>query len=174
MEAAGPLTHCIRFHVLSSFSSLAPSELLGQQVMGPDATILVFWMLSFKSAFSLSSCTFVKQLFKFSSLSDLRVVSAAYLRLLIFFPAILIPVCASSSLAFRVMYSPYKLNMQGDNIQPWHTPFPILNQSFCFMSSSNCCFLACIQVSQEAGQVEWCSHRLKNFPVCCDPHGQKI
>ena len=32
------------------------------------------------------------------------------------------------------------------------------------MSSSNCCFLACIQISQEAGQVVWYSHLLKNFP----------
>ena len=32
------------------------------------------------------------------------------------------------------------------------------------MSGSNCCFLICIQISQEAGQVVWCSHLLKNFP----------
>ena len=32
------------------------------------------------------------------------------------------------------------------------------------MSSSNCCYLTCIQVSQEAGQVVWYSHLLKNFP----------
>ena len=32
------------------------------------------------------------------------------------------------------------------------------------MSSSNCCFLACIQVSQEAGQVVWYSHLFQNFP----------
>ena len=32
-----------------------------------------------------------------------------------------------------------------------------------FMSSSNCCFLTCIQISQEAGQVVWYSHLL-NFP----------
>ena len=32
------------------------------------------------------------------------------------------------------------------------------------MSSSNCCFLTCSQVSQEAGQVVWYSHPLKNFP----------
>ena len=48
---------------------------------------------------------------------------------LIFFPAILIPACDSSSLAFHIMYSAYKLNKQGDNIQSWHTPFPIWNQS---------------------------------------------
>ena len=32
------------------------------------------------------------------------------------------------------------------------------------MSSSNCCFLTCIQISQEAGQVAWYSHLFKNFP----------
>ena len=32
------------------------------------------------------------------------------------------------------------------------------------MSSSNCCFLTCIQVSQEAGQVVWYSHLFQNFP----------
>jgi len=34
----------------------------------------------------------------------------------------------------------------------------------CSMSSSNCCFLTCIQISQEADQVVWYSHLLKNFP----------
>ena len=34
----------------------------------------------------------------------------------------------------------------------------------CSMSSSNCCFLSCIQVSQEAGQVVWYSHLFQNFP----------
>ena len=57
------------------------------------------------------------------------VVLSAYLRLLIFPSAILIPACASSSLAFCKIYSAYKLNKQGDNIQPWHTPFPTWNQS---------------------------------------------
>ena len=61
--------------------------------------------------------------------SAIRVVSSAYLKLLIFLLEILIPACASSSLAFYVMYSAYKLNKQGDNIQPWYTPFPIWNQS---------------------------------------------
>ena len=40
----------------------------------------------------------------------------------------------------------------------------------CSMSSSNCCFLICIQISQEAGQVVWYSHLFQNFPFCCDPH----
>ena len=93
-------------------------------------------MLSFKPSFSLPSFTFIKRLFSSSSLSAIRVVSSVYLRLLIFLLAILIPTCASSSPAFLLMYSAYKLNKQGDNIQ----------------------------VSKEAGQVVWYSHLLKNFP----------
>ena len=58
--------------------------------MGPDAVILVFWMLSFKPAFSLSSFTCIKRLFSSSSLSAIKVVSSAYLRLLLFLQAILI------------------------------------------------------------------------------------
>ena len=98
------------------------------EVMGPDAMILVFWMLNFKPTFSLSSFTFIKNLFS-SLLSATRVVSFAYLKLLVFLPAILIPACASSSPTFHMMYSANKLNKQGDNIQPWHTPFPLWNQS---------------------------------------------
>ena len=108
-------------------STVSPS--ICHEVMGPDAMILVFWMLSFKPTFSLSTFTFIKRLFSSSSLSAIRVVSSAYLRLLIFLPAILIPSCASSSPAFLMMYSAYKLNKQGDNIHLWSTPFPMWNQS---------------------------------------------
>ena len=66
-------------------------------------------MLSFQSAFSLSSFTFIKRFFSSSSLSAIRVVSFAYLRLLIFLPAILIPACVASNPAFLVMYSAQKL-----------------------------------------------------------------
>ena len=96
--------------------------------MGPDAKISVFWMLSFKPTFSLSSFTFIKRLFS-SSLSAISVVSSAYLRWLIFLPAILIPACASSSPAFLLIYSAYKLNEQGDNMQPWCTLLLTWNQS---------------------------------------------
>ena len=97
--------------------------------MGPDAVIFVFWVLNFKPTFSLSSFTFIKRLFSSSLLSAIRAVSSAYVRLLIFLPEILIPACSSSSPALHMMYSAYKLNKQGDNIQPWRTPFPIWNQS---------------------------------------------
>ena len=108
-------------------SIVSPST--SHDMMGPDVMILVFWMLSFKLTCSLSSFTFIKRLFSSSSLSAIRVVSSAYLRWLIFLLAILIPACASSSPAFLMMYSAYKLNKQGDNIQPWRTPFLIRNQS---------------------------------------------
>ena len=97
--------------------------------MGPDAMVLVFWMLRFKPTFSLSSFTLIKKFFSSFLLSAIRVVSFAYLKLLIFLPAILIPACASSSPAFLMMYSAFKLNKQGDSIQPWCTPFLIWNQS---------------------------------------------
>ena len=111
----------------SRLSIFSPS--ICHKVMGPDAMILVFWVLSFKPAFSLSSFTFIKRLFTSSSLSPFRVVSSAYLRLLIVLQSILIPVCASSSPAFHMMCSAYKLNKAQWQYQPWCTPFPIWNQS---------------------------------------------
>ena len=58
-----------------------------------------------------------------------RMVSSPYLRLLIFFLLILTPACNSSSLAFLMMCSAYRLNKQGGSGQPCGTPFSILNQS---------------------------------------------
>ena len=58
--------------------------------------------LSFKPAFSLCSFSLIKRLFISSLISTIRIVSSAYLRLLIFLPAILIPACDSSSPAFHI------------------------------------------------------------------------
>ena len=75
-------------------STVSPVSLsIYHEVMGPDAMILVFWMLSFKPTFSLSSFTFIKKFISSSLLSAIR-VSSAYLRLLIFPLEILIPACA--------------------------------------------------------------------------------
>ena len=92
------------------------SPSISHEVMGPDVMILVFWMLSFKPAYPLFSFSFIKRLFSSSLLSAISVVLSAYLRLLIFLPASLISACASSSPAFLMMYSAYKLNKQCDNI----------------------------------------------------------
>ena len=64
----------------ATVSIVSPS--ICPEVIGPDAIILVFWMLNFKPTFSLSSFTFIKRLFSSSSLSTKSVVSSAYLRLL--------------------------------------------------------------------------------------------
>ena len=86
---------------------------------------LCFLNVEFEASFfTLRFHLYKKKLFSSSSLSAIRVISSAYLRLLIFLPAILIPPCDSSSLSFHVMYSAYKLNKQ-----PWCTPFPVWNQS---------------------------------------------
>ena len=94
------------------------SSFICDEAMEQDVMILIFGTLSFKPTFSLSSFTFIKRLLSSSLFSAIRVVSSAYLRLLIFLPAILIPASASSSPVFLMMHSAYKLNKQGDNIQP--------------------------------------------------------
>ena len=71
-------------------SIVSPS--ICHEVMGSYAMIFIFWMLNFKPVFSLSFFTPIKRLFSSSSLSSIRVVSSAYLRLLIFLPAVLIPI----------------------------------------------------------------------------------
>ena len=60
------------------------------------------------------------------------------------------------------MYSAYKLTRQEDNIQPWHTPFQF-ETSHLFHVYSNCCFLTCIQIIQEADKVLWYSQLSKNI-----------
>ena len=99
----------------ATVSTFSPSVCC--EMMGPDANIS-FFILHFNPAYSLSPFTLIKRLFSSSSLSAIRVVSATYLRLLIFLQAILIPACDSSSQTFHMMYSACKLNKQGDNIQP--------------------------------------------------------
>ena len=80
--------------------SVTVSPSIYHEVVGLDDMILVFAMLSFMLVFSLSPFTFIKGLFSSSLLSAIRVVSPAYLRLLILLPAILISDYASSSPAF--------------------------------------------------------------------------
>ena len=116
----------------------------------------------------------LKRLFSSSSLSAIKVVLSAYLRLLIFLPAILIPVCASSSPVFLMMYSSCKLNKQSDNIQPWRTPFLIWNQSvvpFPFLTVAS--WLAYRFLKR---QVRWSGIliSLRIFHICCNPHSERL
>ena len=101
------VTICIDFGAqekkVSHCSIVSPTNC--HEVMGPDAMILVFWMLP---TFSLPSLTFINRLFC-SSLSARRVVSSAYLRWLILLLAFFIPACASPVLTFCIMYAAYRL-----------------------------------------------------------------
>ena len=104
-------------------STVSPS--ISHEVVGPDAMIFIFWMLSFKPTFSLSTFTFIKRLLSSLSLSAIRVCHLHIWGYSYFSRQSWFPACVSSSPAFLMMYSAYKLNKQGDNIQP----FPIWNQS---------------------------------------------
>ena len=108
--------------------SVAVLPSIFHEVMGPEAMILVFWMLSFKPPFSLSSFTFIKRFFGSSLVSDIRVLSSAHLRLLIFFP--------SNFDCLDILLSQFSTSLL------FHV----------------CCFLTCIQISQEAGKVVWYKH----------------
>ena len=151
------------------------SPCICHEVLGLDAMILVFWMLSFKPTFSLSLFTFIKRLFSYSSLSAINVMSFAYLKLLILLPTILIPPYVSSSLAFCMMYSVYMLNKQGDNVWHCHTPFPIWNQSVIPSPVLNVASSLAYRFLR--GQI-----RLSGIPISwiifhsffCDPHSKRL
>jgi len=66
---------------IKSVTVYTVSPSICHEVMGPDAMICIFRMLSFKPAFSLSSFSFIKRFFSSSLLSAIRVVSSAHLRL---------------------------------------------------------------------------------------------
>ena len=126
---------------------------------------LSFWMLSFKPTFSLSSSTFIKRLFSSSSLSAIRVVSFISGEISVDIS----PGNLDSSLCF---FQPsvshdvlcIKVKLAGWQYTALTYSFSYLEPVCCSMSSSNCCFLTCIQVSQEAGQVVWYAHFFQNFP----------
>ena len=135
---------------------------------------LHFLSVEFQVSFSLSSFTFINRLFNSSSPSAIRIVSSVYLKLLIFLLAIMISDCASSSLTFHMMYSAYKLNKQGDNIQPWCIPSPIWNQSI---------FLYLVLTVASWSVFRFLRKRWSGlvFPsleefstVCCDAHSQRL
>ena len=83
---------------------------------GTECHDLCLWNIEFSASFFILLFFLYQEAFHTSSVSAIRVVSFANLRLFIFLPESLIP--ASSSTAFCMMYSAYKLNKQGDNIQP--------------------------------------------------------
>ena len=75
----------------TTVSTISPS--IYHEEMGPNAMIFFSGMVNFKPVYLLFCFTFIKRLSTSSSLSAIMVVSSAYLRLLMFLPAILIPAC---------------------------------------------------------------------------------
>ena len=117
-------------------------------------------MLSFKPFFSLFSFTLIKRLFSSSSLSAIRVISPAFLTLLIFLDSSLWFI--QPGISHDVLCKEVK--QVGWQYAALMYSFPNLEQVHCSMSSTNCCFLTHIQVSQETSKVVWYSHFLKSFP----------
>ena len=98
--------------------------------IGTGCHDLSLFNIEFQARFFTFLFHLIKSTFSSSSLSAIRVISSAYLRLLPYFLKNLITAWASYSLAFHMMYSACKWNkQQDDNIDPCHTPFPTLNQS---------------------------------------------
>ena len=79
-----------------------------------------------------------------------------------FLPPVLIPACTSSSGAFLMMCSGYRLSKQGDSRQPCHSPLSNLSQSVVPYRVLTC-FLTHIQVSQKTGKMVWYSHLFRSF-----------
>ena len=155
---------------MKSVTVSTASQSICCEMMGLDAMVLVFWMLNFKSTFPLSSFTFIKRLFRSSSLSAIRVVSSAYLRFFYISPAILIPACVSYSLAFCMIYSAYKLNKHSDN----SIPFSIWNQSVVPCPVLIVTSWPAYRFLRRQLRSSGYSHLFQNFPVCCDPHSQRL
>ena len=154
------ICHCFHF---------SPS--ICHEVMGLDAMILAFWNLVF---------WVLNQLFHFSLSPSLRSSLVPFHFLSLEWYHLHIWGCwyfsQQSGLqlvihsAQHFTWCTLHINKQSGNIKTWCTIFPILNQP-----GSNCCFLTCIEVSQESGKIVWYFHLFKQFSiVCCDPHSQRL
>ena len=124
-----------------------------------DLSFFLF-ILSFKPVLSLFSFILIKRFFSVSLLSAVRVPSFTCLRLLMFLLPILVPAYNSSSLAFLMMCSAYRLNKQEAVLL---YSFLNLEPIICSIQGSNCCFLTHKQVSQETCKMVCYSHLFKSL-----------
>ena len=126
--------------------------------------VLIFWILIFKPVFSLSSFSFIKRFFISSSLLSLKwyiyksEVVAISLSNLDSSLWVIPPGISHDVLCIEVKSAGWQYTALTYSFSYYLEPV------CCSMSSSNCCFLTCIQVSQEAGQVVWYSYLFQNFP----------
>ena len=125
---------------------------------------LFFWMLSFKPALSLSSFTCIKRLFNSSFCHKGGTICIS--EVINVFPSNL-----DSSLCF--IQPTFSHDVLSCKLNKQVYSFPNLEPVCCSMSSSNCCFLTCIQIFQKAGKVVWYSHFFKNCPQFAVMHTVK-
>src|SRR6218665_552108 len=112
-------------HVTTSISSPSISKLSQLAVV----KIFVFFMLKYRPAFSLSLFSLRISFARSAFFPAINVVPSAYLKLFSVLPAIFTPSFASSISVFLIILSAYRLNKNGDKMQPSLTPFFILNLS---------------------------------------------
>ena len=122
-------------------------------------------IFSLKLAFSFSSSTLIKRLFRSSSLSAIRVLSSSYPRLLMLLPPIRFQLVNSSSPASLTMGSVCRLNKQGHSRRPCGAPFSALNRR--------------AFPHRVLTVASWPPHTgllvsLRAFQVCHDPHSQRL
>ena len=159
----GAVTICSDFRAPQNNLSVFVSLSICHEVMGLVAMILVFWMLSFKPVFSLSSFTFIKILFSSSLLSAISAVSSAYLSLLIFLLASWFQLVLHPAWHFTWFVLCIYVKWAGCQYTALAFSFPIFKPVYRSMLCSNCCFLTCIQIFQEADKVVWYFHLFKVF-----------
>ena len=152
-----------------TFSTVSPS--ISHEVMGPDAMIYVFWMLSlsqlFHSPLSFSSRGSLVLHFLPYGWCHLHVWGYWYFSWQSWFQLVLHPIWHFTWYTLNI-----KLNKQGDSIQLWCTPLPIWNQSI-----DPCPVLTVASWPAHKflrRQVRWSAIAIsKNSIFCCDPHSQK-
>ena len=136
------------------------------------------WLLS---QLSHSSFTLIKRLFSSTSLSAINVVPSAYLRMLIFFPAILftawdssswhlswwiLPISKISRVTIMIVTLSYLLTVLTycAYVQPYHTPFPVWNQSIVPCPVLIVASWPAYRFLRRQVKVVWYSQIFKNFP----------
>ena len=158
----------MKFDTVSTFSLSICHE-----VMGPDAMIFVLWMWVLSQLFH-SPFTFIKRLVSSSShflplkWYHLHIWDCWYFSWQSWFQLVIHP---SQHFAWCTLHISYISRV---TIYSLSHSFPNLKPVCCSMSSFNCCFLSCLQISQEAGNVIWYSHLIKNISQFVVIHSQRL
>ena len=124
----------------------------------PWSSFFECWVLG--QLFSLPSFTFIKRLFSSSLLSAIKGSVICISEVTGISPGNLDSRLCFIQPSIFMMHSAYKLNKQGDHIQPWRIHFPILNESvvpFPVLTVAS-------WTAYKKGKVAWYSHLFKNFP----------